>query len=127
MQKSTKVIQRGIQQARFIYGGLNERVLTNLPSRRILPITVRNFATSRASQETSNSISCLLKNPRFRVFSKSTAFSFGTLLCAGFWGYASNPKDSKDMKELKAKMEAIRKNYPSIRNFPVGISILKIS
>ena len=32
---------------------------------------------------------------------------------------ATQVESWKDMKELKSKMEAIRKNYPNIRSFPV--------
>ena len=34
-------------------------------------------------------------------------------------GYVNDPRDVKDMRELKARLEAIRKNYPSVRSFPV--------
>lgn len=119
MQRISKVIQRTTRQMGAGKGKTSERFITRLSSRRVNPITVRTFATSSTSQGASHTVHQILQNPRFAVFSKTTAFSFGTLLCAGLWGYATNPKDTKDMKELKAKMEAIRKNYPNIRNFPV--------
>lgn len=121
MQRFSAVVQRSIQKSVVYREGISEKLVTKLPWKRVSPVIVRSFATASTSQAAGSRMSRFLNNPRFTIFTKSTAFSFGTLLCAGFWGYANNPKDSKDMKELKSKMEAIRKNYPNIRHFPVII------
>ena len=119
MQRLVKFTQRAVQSTGQYRVRLSDRFFSTLSNRRIVPTINRTFATASKSSNTYNRISQVLQNPRFSVFTKSSALSFGTLLCAGFLGYGSNPKDTKDMKELKSKMEAIRKNYPNIRSFPV--------
>lgn len=124
MQRIVKLTQRTIQSTGQYRARLSERFFSSLPMGRIVTSVSRTFATASKSSNTYGKISQVLKNPRFSVFTKSSAFSFGTLLCAGFLGYGSSPKDTKDMKELKSKMESIRKNYPNIRSFPVYLFCL---
>lgn len=119
MQRIPKLIQRTICRT----GGVNNRLggwlSSSASSRRISPVIIRNFASSRTAYSAKHAASKFFGKTYGSAFAKGATFSFGTLLCAGFLGYGNNPKDTKDMKELKNKMEAIRKNYPNIRNFPV--------
>ena len=53
------------------------------------------------------------------AFLKGAAFSLGGLTLAGFMGYSSDPRDSQNMRDLRSQLDRIRKNYPSVRSFPV--------
>ena len=53
------------------------------------------------------------------AFLKGAAFSLGGLTLAGFMGYSSDPRDSQTMRDLRSQLDKIRKNYPSVRSFPV--------
>jgi len=72
--------------------------------------SVRFFATSSKKLET---IVASSRKGRAGAF-------FGGTAVTGLFGYPSDPRSSKDMRELRSRMEAIRKNYPNMRSFPVG-------
>lgn len=122
MQRIPKLIQKTFCRTGGISNRIGEYLSSSGSSRRITPVFVRNFASSRTAYSAKHAASKFFQKSYGSAFAKGATFSFGTLLCAGFLGYGSNPKDTKDMKELKNKMEAIRKNYPNIRNFPVLFS-----
>ena len=79
--------------------------------------SVRFFATSSKKLET---IVASSRKGRAGAFFGGTAVTLGGLAFAGLFGYPSDPRSSKDMRELRSRMEAIRKNYPNMRSFPVG-------
>lgn len=56
---------------------------------------------------------------KISAFVKGTAFTFGGLTLAGFMGYPVDSRDSKSLRDLRSQLEAIRKQYPSVRSFPV--------
>lgn len=78
--------------------------------------SVRFFATSSRKLET---IATSGRKGRAGAFFGGTAVTLGGLAFAGLFGYPSDPRSSKDMRELRSRLEAIRKNYPNIRSFPV--------
>ena len=64
---------------------------------------------------------------KIATFVKGTTFTFGGLTLAGFMGYPVDSRDSKNLRDLRSQLEAIRKQYPSVRSFPVYSAMLTIT
>lgn len=82
--------------------------------------SARFFATSSKKLET---IAAAGRKGRAGAFFGGTVATLGGLAFAGLFGYPSDPRSSKDMRELRSRLEAIRKNYPNMRSFPVSVVI----
>lgn len=86
---------------------------------RVSSLSCRCFSVSRGTNEAETVIKEIINKGKTKAFFKGASFTLGGLTLAGFMGYVNDPRDVKDMRELKARLEAIRKNYPSVRSFPV--------
>ena len=93
---------------------------------RAASLSCRTFAISRAANEAKVAVKEISNKGRARAFFKGASFTLGGLTFAGFMGYVNDPRDAKEMRELKGRLEAIRKNYPSVRSFPVVLSYVPI-
>ena len=93
---------------------------------RAASLSCRAFAISRAANEAKVAVKEISNKGRARAFFKGASFTLGGLTFAGFMGYVNDPRDAKEMRELKGRLEAIRKNYPSVRSFPVLLSYVPI-
>ena len=93
---------------------------------RASSLSYRTFAISRAANEAKIAVKEISNKGKARAFFKGASFTLGGLTFAGFMGYVNDPRDVKEMRELKGRLEAIRKNYPSVRSFPVLLSCIPI-
>ena len=118
MQRFISGISRGVSAT--IHGNVFGPVAKKGCS-RTSSLSCRTFAISRATNGAKVAVKEVSNKGKAMAFCKGASFTLGGLTFAGFMGYVNDPRDVKEMRELKGRLEAIRKNYPNVRPFPVEL------